>query len=85
MMAVTACASKDLRSCALHDLSGVWMMRNPPGSNRGFTNFTYTDPKADPPLLTAWGEEHSNMSGVPGDRVVKLVTIDSPQRFMQIR
>lgn len=27
------------------DLSGVWMMRNPPGSNRGFTNYTYTDPK----------------------------------------
>ncbi len=40
-----------------HDLSGVWMMRNPPGSNRGYTNFTYTDPKASPPSLTAWGEE----------------------------
>ena len=39
------------------DLSGVWMMRNPPGSNRGFTNFTYTDPKTQPPALTAWGEE----------------------------
>ena len=22
------------------DLTGVWMMRNPPGSNRGFTNYT---------------------------------------------
>jgi hypothetical protein len=41
----------------VHDLSGVWMMRNPPGSNRGYTNFTYTDPKASPPSLTAWGEE----------------------------
>jgi len=40
-----------------HDLSGVWMMRNPPGSNRGFTNYTYTDPKTDPPSLTPWGEE----------------------------
>ena len=40
-----------------HDLSGVWMMRNPPGSNRGYTNYTYTDPKTDPPSLTAWGEE----------------------------
>lgn len=37
------------------DLTGVWMMRNPPGSNRGFTNFTFTDPKTDPPALTAWG------------------------------
>ena len=32
------------------------MMRNPPGSNRGWTNFTFTDPKLDPPVLTAWGE-----------------------------
>src|SRR5215510_9578495 len=39
-----------------HDLSGVWMMRNPPGSNRGFTNYTFTDPKKEPPALTAWGE-----------------------------
>lgn len=39
------------------DLSGVWMMRNPPGSNRGYTNFTFTDPKADPPAMTAWGLE----------------------------
>ena len=38
------------------DLTGTWMMRNPPGSNRGFTNFTYTDPKTDPPSLTPWGE-----------------------------
>jgi hypothetical protein len=41
----------------VHDLSGVWMMRNPPGSNRGFTNFTYTDPKTSPPSLTPWGEQ----------------------------
>jgi hypothetical protein len=41
----------------VHDLSGVWMMRNPPGSNRGYTNFTYTDPKTSPPSLTPWGEE----------------------------
>jgi hypothetical protein len=40
-----------------HDLTGVWMMRNPPGSNRGYTNFTFTDPKTAPPSLTAWGEE----------------------------
>jgi len=38
------------------DITGVWMMRNPPDSNRGFTNFTFTDPKLDPPALTAWGE-----------------------------
>src|SRR4029077_5666615 len=37
----------------VHDLSGVWMMRNPPGSQRGFTNYTFTK---DPPELTAWGE-----------------------------
>jgi hypothetical protein len=41
----------------IHDLSGVWMMKNPPGSNRGFTNYTFTDPKTDSPALTAWGEE----------------------------
>jgi hypothetical protein len=40
---------------AARDLSGVWMMRNPPGSNRGFTNFTFTDPKTNPPELTEWG------------------------------
>jgi len=39
-----------------HDLSGVWMMRNPPGSNRGFTLYTFTDQKTDPPVLTPWGE-----------------------------
>lgn len=38
------------------DITGVWMMRNPPNSNRGWTNFTFTDPKLDPPALTAWGE-----------------------------
>jgi hypothetical protein len=38
------------------DLSGVWMMRNPPGSNRGWTNFTFSDPKANPPELTEWGK-----------------------------
>jgi hypothetical protein len=41
----------------IHDLSGVWIMRNPPGSNRGFTLYTFTDPKTDPPTLTPWGEE----------------------------
>ena len=34
-----------------HDLTGVWMMRNPPGSQRGFTNYTFTK---DPPELTPW-------------------------------
>ena len=38
------------------DLTGVWMMRNPPGTNRAYTNFTYTDPMKEPPSLTAWGE-----------------------------
>jgi len=36
-----------------HDLTGVWMMRNPPGSQRGFTNYTFTK---DPPELTPWAE-----------------------------
>ena len=40
-----------------HDLTGVWMMHNPPGSNRGYTNYTFTDPKTAPPALTPWGEE----------------------------
>src|ERR1044071_2968817 len=38
------------------DLTGVWMMRNPPGKNGPWTNFTYTDPMKNPPSLTAWGE-----------------------------
>ena len=38
------------------DLSGVWMMRNPPGINGPWTNYTYTDPMKAPPSLTAWGE-----------------------------
>ena len=33
------------------------MMRNPPGSNRGYTNYTFTDPKTDPPVLTDWGKQ----------------------------
>ena len=37
----------------VHDLTGVWMMHNPPGSNRGFTNYTFTK---DPPELTPWGQ-----------------------------
>src|SRR5580704_18003614 len=40
-----------------HDFAGVWMMHNPPGSNRGYTNYTFTDPKTAPPALTPWGEE----------------------------
>jgi hypothetical protein len=40
----------------MRDIGGVWMMRNPPGSNRGWTNFTFTDPKLEPPALTPWGE-----------------------------
>jgi hypothetical protein len=39
------------------DLAGVWMMRNPPGADRRFTNFTFTDPATAPPPLTAWGLE----------------------------
>ncbi len=37
----------------VHDLTGIWMMRNPPGSNRGFTNFTFTK---EEPELTPWGQ-----------------------------
>jgi hypothetical protein len=44
------------------DLQGVWMMRNPPGSNRGFTNYTFTDPKTDPPSLTKWGEDQFKLA-----------------------
>ena len=40
-------------SAPAHDLTGVWMMRNPPGSNRGFTNYTFTK---DLPELTPWAE-----------------------------
>ena len=38
------------------DLTGVWMMRNPPGKNGPWTNFTYTDPMKAPPSLTDWGQ-----------------------------
>src|SRR5258708_34259255 len=37
----------------VHDVTGVWMMRNPPGSQRGFTNYTFTK---DPPELTPWAK-----------------------------
>ena len=37
------------------DLSGVWTARNPPGVRRTFAN-TFTDPRTNPPALTAWGE-----------------------------
>ena len=37
----------------VRDLTGVWMMRNPPGSQRGFTNYTFTK---EPPELTPWGK-----------------------------
>jgi hypothetical protein len=38
------------------DLTGVWMMRNPPGKNGPWTNFTYTDPMKSPPAITEWGQ-----------------------------
>ena len=39
---------------AARDLTGIWMMRNPPGKNGPWTNYTYTDPMKSPPSLTAW-------------------------------
>src|SRR5271154_2712461 len=58
--APSAAPPKDLTNAAaksepapVHDLTGVWMMRNPPGSQRGFTNFTFTK---DPPELTPWAQ-----------------------------
>src|SRR5689334_16081366 len=39
------------------DLTGVWMMNNPPGKNGPCTNYTYPDPMKNPPSLTAWGEQ----------------------------
>src|SRR5258706_1462925 len=53
----TPAAAKPSLPAPMRDLSGVWMMRNPPGSNLGYTNFTFTDPKTDPPAMTAWGLE----------------------------
>ena len=53
----TASAAGPSGPAPVHDLTGIWMMHNPPGSNRGFTNYTFTDPKTDPPSLTPWGEE----------------------------
>jgi hypothetical protein len=38
------------------NLTGVWMMRNPPGKNGPWTNFTYTDPMKSPPAMTEWGQ-----------------------------
>ena len=61
-----AAATTPAAPAPARDLTGVWMMRNPPGSNRGITEYTYTDPKTAPPSLTPWGEEqlkqakHSN-------------------------
>jgi hypothetical protein len=48
-----AAAKVEAAPAPVHDLTGVWMMRNPPGSQRGFTNFTFTK---DPPELTPWAE-----------------------------
>src|ERR1700757_3709540 len=47
---------------AARDLSGVWMMRNPPGKNGPWTNYTYTDPMKNPPKLTAWGQEQLKLA-----------------------
>jgi hypothetical protein len=51
------------------DLSGVWMKRNPPGMNLGFTGSTFTDPKTSPPPLTPWGLERkkANRANNNGD------------------
>ncbi len=46
-------AKGESKPAPVHDLTGVWMMHNPPGSNRGFTNYTFTK---DPPDLTDWGK-----------------------------
>src|SRR5260370_14958604 len=46
-------AKSESAPAPVHDLTGVWMMRNPPGSQRGFTNYTFTK---DPPDLTPWAE-----------------------------
>ena len=46
-------AKSDSGPAPARDLSGVWMMHNPSGSNRGFTNYTFTK---DPPELTPWGQ-----------------------------
>jgi hypothetical protein len=50
-------AQKPSEPAPAHDLTGVWMMHNPPGSNRGYTNYTFTDPKTDSPVLTDWGKQ----------------------------
>jgi hypothetical protein len=52
----TEAAKPESSAAPVNDLSGIWMMRNPPGSNRGFTLYTFTDPKTDPPVLAPWGE-----------------------------
>jgi hypothetical protein len=54
--AAAAAAGAQQPQAPARDLSGVWMMRNPPGSNRAWTNFTFTDPKTNPPELTDWGK-----------------------------
>jgi hypothetical protein len=50
-------AAKPSPPAPVRDMSGVWMKRNPPGMNLGFTGFTFTDPKTSPPPLSAWGME----------------------------
>jgi len=46
----------------VHDVTGVWMMRNPPGSQRGFTNYTFT--KDPPELTTLGGDEVQGSQGL---------------------
>src|SRR5258705_13187114 len=52
----TAAPAAPSRPAPARDLTGVWMKYNPPGVNRGYTGYTYTDPMKEPPSLTAWGE-----------------------------
>jgi hypothetical protein len=56
LVSTTAVLGAQSPKAPAHDLTGVWYMRNPPGMNRPFTNFTFTDPKTDQPSLTPWGE-----------------------------
>jgi hypothetical protein len=60
------------------DITGVWMMRNPPGSNRGFTNYTFTDPKTDPPALTKWGEEQLKLAKDSNGGIYRLDETNDP-------
>jgi hypothetical protein len=59
----------------VHDLTGVWMMHDPPGMHRPFTNYTFTK---DEPELTEWGKEKYKQAKPSNGGEYTLQTTNDP-------